>query len=802
MKSSLPRTLIVAACVASIAFGARRDTANTGAGPGVGTGWMSHDGDPGGSRFSPLTQITPANVGTLQAAWTFDTGTPSIQVTPLVVDGMMYVSAGSNIFALDPESGRVRWTFDAHAIVSRRGVAYWPGDATTAPRVYSGAGEKLIALDAKTGTLVGTFGDGGAVDLKTSVRGDVDGRFSLVSPPAIYKNIIITGGNNGEQAPSLGLYGDIRGWDARTGRLLWAFHTVPRPGEAGIETWAGESWKNRSGTNVWSFFTIDVERGLVFAPLGSPTSDYYGGDRHGANLYGNSIVALDATTGALKWYRQLVHHDIWDYDLPAAPTLIDVARGGRTIPAVAVMTKMSLLFIFNRETGEPIYGIEERPVPQSHVPGEASWPTQPFPIKPAPLARMALDPDKDFYALTPEHAAWCRDLWDKNGMYTKGPFTPPEVEGTMVTFPSTLGGGNWNGLAYDAGLGLVFTNVMNLGQVARMQRQPDSPGASAGAGADAAAASVGPPAYNRTTPWGGIVGRFWNPDSRIPCSAPPFGELVAVNVNTGEIAWKVPLGFVEELQARGLPQTGALNIGGPIVTASGLIFVGASTDRRFRAFDARSGRQLWEAALDASAHDVPMTYLAPNGRQYVVVAAGGGSYLGSPPGTKIVAFALPGATGSAPAMTSSAASAATAASANAAAVTAADALPPGDGRAAVVKMCSGCHGLRTVMAQRRTQPEWQRLVQSMAAVGAPGNEMDRSQAVAYLVWRFGRVNINTASEQDLIRIAELSAIEAAAIVEYRTHDGQFHSFDDLKKIPGLDPRRLEERADRLTLSNP
>ena len=267
------------------------------------------------------------------------------------------------------------------------------------------------------------------------MRGDVDGGFSLASPPSIYKNIVITGGNNGEQSPSSGLYGDIRGWDARTGKLLWSFHTVPRPGEPGVETWEGESWKNRSGTNVWSFFTIDTERGIVYAPIGSPTSDYYGGDRKGANLYGNSVVALDATTGKLKWHQQLVHHDLWDYDVPAAPTLVDVKRNGRTIPAVAVITKMGLLFIFDRVTGEPIFGIEERPVPQSTVPGEATWPTQPFPIKPAPLARNTFDPAKDFYTLTPEHAAYCKELWDTNAMYTKGPYTPPGVDGTMVTFP-------------------------------------------------------------------------------------------------------------------------------------------------------------------------------------------------------------------------------------------------------------------------------------------------------------------------------------------------------------------------------
>jgi quinoprotein glucose dehydrogenase len=588
--------------------------------------WPMHDHDPGGQRFSPLRQITPANVAKLQPAWTFDTGANGIQVTPLVVSGIMYISAGNDVVALEPETAKVLWRYTAPANVSRRGVAYWPGDRESAPRLFFGAGDRMVALDAERGTPVDGFGDGGSVDLKASVRGAVDGRFSLASPPSIYKNIVITGGNNGEQSPSTGLYGDVRGWDARTGKLLWSFHTVPRAGEPGVETWDGGSWKNRSGTNVWSFFTIDVERGLVFAPLGAPTSDYYGADRHGANLYGNSLVALDATTGKLKWHQQLVHHDLWDYDLPAAPTLIDVTRNGRAIPAVAQMTKMGLLFIFDRTTGQPIFGMEERPVPQSTVPGEATWPTQPFPLKPAPLARNTFDPGKDFYNLTPEHAAYCKDLWEKNQMYTKGPYTPPDVEGTMVAFPSTLGGGNWNGLSYDPTLGLVFTSIMNVGQVAKMVQGQARGG--------------GPTTWVRRSPWGGGVGRFWNPETKIPCSAPPFGELLAVNVNTGDIAWKVPLGIVESLKEKGFDKTGTLNIGGSIATASGLIFIGATIDCRFRAFESKSGTQLWETQLPACAHSLPITFMGKDRRQYVVVAAGGGSFLGAAPGSKIVAFAL------------------------------------------------------------------------------------------------------------------------------------------------------------------
>ena len=343
--------------------------------------WPSFGRDSGAQRFSPLTQITRQNVAALRQAWAFDTGSRDLQATPLVVRGLMYFTGGSAVFALEPETGKEVWKFDAGGPVSKRGVAYWPGDAEAPARLFSGVREgRMVALDAKTGAVVTGFGVRGYVDLKQSIRGDVDGSFMLDSPPVVYRDVIITGGSNGEGSPSTGLYGDIRGWDARSGKLRWSFHTVPRPGEPGVETWEGESWKNRSGTNAWTYLTVDLERGLVFAPTGSPTSDFYGADRKGKNLYGNSLIALDAATGKLKWFQQLVHHDIWDWDLPAAPALIDVTRNGRRVPAVAQITKMSLLFIFDRVTGEPLFGMEERPVPQSDVPGEQTWPTQPFPV--------------------------------------------------------------------------------------------------------------------------------------------------------------------------------------------------------------------------------------------------------------------------------------------------------------------------------------------------------------------------------------------------------------------------------------
>ena len=617
MNARISVAIVVAAWVASVSQ------------PGVSQrpgDWPSYGNDPGAQRYSALTQITPRNVATLEQAWSFDTGATNLQVTPIVIDGVMYLTGGTNIFALEPETGREVWRFDAQLKVARRGVAYWPGDGERRARIFSGvANGRLLALDAKSGEPVPEFGARGFVDLKESIRG-VDGPFMLESPPAVFGNVLITGGTNNEGEPSLGLYGDIRGWDARTGRLLWSFHTVPRAGEPGVESWEGESWRNRSGANAWTYMTVDRDRGLVFAATGSPTSDFYGGDRKGRNLYANSVIALDANSGALRWFQQLVHHDIWDWDLPAAPTLIEVTRNGRTIPAVAQMTKMSTLFILDRLTGEPLFGMEERRVPQSDLPGEETSRTQPFPVRPPPLARTAFDPARDMYALTPEHAAYCRALWNDNGMYTKGIFTPPSLDRTMVMFPSTLGGGNWSGLSYDRARGIVFTNIMNLGQVARMEKRV--PGASGGP-------------YKRTSPSASAYARFWNQDTKIPCSAPPFGELVAVDVNRASVIWRVPLGVFDDLKARGFDKTGTPNIGGTMATASGLVFIGASIDRRFRAFHAETGAPLWETMLDASAHATPMTFMGRNQRQYVVIAATGDGLLQSAPGRRIVAFALP-----------------------------------------------------------------------------------------------------------------------------------------------------------------
>ncbi len=600
--------------------------------------WPAYGRDSGGQRFSPLTQITPTNVATLTRAWTFDTGATGLQVTPLVIDGVMYVAAGEQVFALEPETGAVRWTL-RQAGVSRRGLAYWPGDPETGPRFYTGASNsRLIAIDVRTGQLASGFGTGGAVDLRAGVSVDGGtGALGLNSPPVVFQNVVITGANNTEDRPSQGLYGDIRAWDVRTGKLVWTFHTVPRPGEPGSETWPADAWKNRSGTNVWGFMTVDVARGLVFAPIGSPTSDFNGSDRHGHNLYGNSVVALDAATGRLRWHQQLVHHDLWDYDPAALPTFIDVRRNGQVIPALAQITKVGLLFIFHRETGEPIFGMEERPVPQTVVPGEYTARTQPFPIRPAPLARLTFDPAKDFYTLTPEQAAYCKNLWTEHRMFADGPYAPMPLEGNVVTFPSTLGGGGWGGVSYNPDLGLIFVNVSHLGLVGRMEARTDP--------------KTGAVTYLKNSPTGGAYGRFWSPETRLPCSAPPFGELIAVSANTGDVAWRVPLGIVESLEAVGIRGTGALNLGGSVATASGLVFIGASADSRFRAFDARTGKELWATKIETDAKAAPMTFMGRDGRQYVVIMAGGGHQLSRTTptvGSNLVAFALPGPTSKAP----------------------------------------------------------------------------------------------------------------------------------------------------------
>jgi quinoprotein glucose dehydrogenase len=685
------------------------------------TDWPSYGNDPGAMRYSSLQQIHKGNVERLKTAWTFRTGKPGSEAVPIVVDSVMYATAPDGVYAVVPETGELLWKYDA-APSALRGLAYWHGAGGLHSRVFAGNGPFLLALDVTTGKPAPAFGEEGRVDLKKGVLGDLkDGRYSLQSPPAVFGNVVITGCSNGEGSPSAGAYGDIRGWDAKTGKLLWTFHTVPRPGEPGSQTWPSNGWKNRSGTNVWGFFTIDEKRGIVYAPLGAPTSDFYGADRVGDGLYGNSLVALDARTGEMKWYRQLVHHDIWDYDAAAPPALFEIRRGGSVIPAVAQITKMGLLFVFNRVTGEPVYGMEERPVPQTEVPGEVTAKTQPFPLKPPPLAKNTFRLE-DLYDRSPEHARFCKELFATNQMKIGGPYTPLPLEGNALFFPSTLGGGNWGGVSIDPSRGLLFVNVMNIAQWGHMEKRGSE--------------------YVRTSAYGPYA-RFWDLKTRIPCQNPPFGELIAVDLATGEIAWRSVLGRIEALEAIGVRNTGSLNMGGSIATAGGLVFIGATNDSRFRAFDSRTGKLLWEAALEASGHTIPITYLGRDGRQYVaLMATGGGGYLAGGLSNSLVAFALPDVNRKPlPASVTKAVAAAAEARRGLPEVGAFAplVLPEGGAKALIEKTCgTGCHSVEVVTSQRMNEAEWTAVVENMVTRGAQASDAEINAIVDYLAKTLGR----------------------------------------------------------------
>ena len=587
--------------------------------------WPAYGRDPGGTKYSPLDQINTKNVGTLVRAWSYHTGEPGVnwENTPIVVGNVMYFATTKNrVVALEPETGKELWTFDPKATRTgeHRGVSYWPGDSKTKPRVILATQARLIALDAKTGKPAPDFGDNGEVNLRVGVADDYPkALYSISSPPTIYKGLIIVAPST-QEGPSKGPSGDPRAFDARTGKLVWRFHTVPQPGEPGNETWGPDGWKDRAGPSAWGAMTIDNERGMVFVPIGNPADSFYGADRKGSNLYANSVVALDAATGKLRWYFQLVHHDLFDYDISAPPTLVEATMNGKRIPAVAEFSKNGLLFVLDRLTGKPVWGVEERPVPASDVPGEEASPTQPFPLKPPPLTRISMTRD-EVSNISPEAHAFCLDLFDK--LKTQGPYTPFSANQMTLVFPSSMGGADWAGVAFDPKLGFIFANASNLGQTGKMTATP--PGS--------------PMPYRNQ----GAYTRFVDKDS-YPCNQPPFGELSAVDTRTGDVAWRIPLGSYEELEAKGLKNTGTINLGGPIVTAGGLLFIAATADGKFRAFESRTGKELWVTKLDSVGNATPITYRGRNGKQYVVIVAGGPGHLRGvpiPPSDVVIAFALP-----------------------------------------------------------------------------------------------------------------------------------------------------------------
>ena len=595
--------------------------------------WPAWGRDGGNQRHSPLTQINADNVASLVPAWRFEMTKAGVQSrpsqsTPLMVDGILYLSFPFyRVVALEPETGNVIWDYTApgewnspehqlhwNAGGSMRGLSYWEGDTVTAPQIVFGTEEgELFSLNAQTGIPNARFGNDGYVDLKTPdvMNGFPNMHYGISSGVAIYKHLVFTGVHNADETGSKGPAGDVRAWDLRTGDLVWTFHTVPHSGEFGNETWLNDSWQNVSGANTWSFFTIDDERGILYMPLGSAHNDFYGTDRPGDNLFANSIVAVDALTGERLWHFQAVHHDLWDLDMPVPPILFDVEQDGETIPAVGVMTKYPVLFIFNRVTGEPIYEIEERPVPQGNLPDEYYSPTQPFPVKPPPFGRISFTMD-DIATVTPEHEAACRELlMEYDGGRNRGPFTPPSVEGALV-FPSTGGGATFTGGTFDPSLGYYIINYADTGHISQLTLVEDAPDRSSFAG----------PPESRRIYWHVLPAGRMQVDGW-PCWQPPWSTLVAVDVNTGEIAWQIPFGTVE-----GAPpgvETGAPNAqkGGPTSTAGGVFFIGAASDRRFRAYETKTGQELWNVETEQLINGSnPITYMGNDGKQYVAVAAG------------------------------------------------------------------------------------------------------------------------------------------------------------------------------------
>jgi quinoprotein glucose dehydrogenase len=599
--------------------------------------WPTYTRDLAGTRFSPLAQITTKNVEQLAPAWSVkltpetpagggrgrggEKGAPpaepaqdgrgagaaggrgpaaNAEATPIVVNGTLYLPAGNRVLALQADTGKEVWVAQLPFPTPARGVAYWPGDRNNPPRLIFTANAKLVALNANTGKIDPGFGNEGVVDITVPWNG----------VPTIYQNVVMLGANPGENL--YGPPGDTRAY------------------EPGFGSWEKDSWKNYSGTNVWGWYmTVDEQRGTLYMPLGSPAGNYYGADRPGNNLFGNSLVAVDAQTGKYLWHFQTVHHDLWDSDLPPAPGLVDITRNGKKIPALAVIGKPALMFILDRTTGKPVFGVEERPVPKGDVPGEWYSPTQPFPVKPPQLARNSFNKETDMVTpedTTPEHVKACEELWVRaGGYYNAGPYTPflYHEEGapprSTLQFPGN-GGPNWGGTATDPRTGYVYVQTHDAALSGWVEKKRPEGNYGSGNGS--------PQLYDRGSidgpgPYFGFNASYKDASGKtisMPCQKPPWSRLFAVNANTGDIAWQVTLGINENLPP-GKQNVGGSGSAGPIVTAGGLVFIGATSDSRFRAFDSKTGKELWVTKLDRQANANPMTYLAKNGKQYVAVMA-------------------------------------------------------------------------------------------------------------------------------------------------------------------------------------
>jgi quinoprotein glucose dehydrogenase len=646
-RAALPLLLAIAALVGAC----ERESPPPPGGPVA--GWPAYGGDPGGTRHSPLTQITRENVRALERAWTYRTGDLppgppgagklAFEATPVLDDGTLYLCTPLNkIVALDAESGAERWVFDARPAfeggwtATCRGVAVWrdphaaPG-ANCGRRVFLATVDaRLVAVDAGTGRACAAFGRGGSVDLRAGIGEIEGGEYYVTSPPVSIGDVVAVGALVADNRRVDGPGGVVRGFDARSGALRWAFDPVP-PGTPPLPPAPDGTPRFHRGTpNAWSIFSADPERGLLFVPMGGPSPDFYGGHRRGFDHYGSALVALDGATGRVAWSFQTVHHDLWDYDVASQPTLIELEREGARIPAVVQPTKVGHVFVLHRETGEPLFPVEERPVPQGDVPGERYAPTQPFPTFPPPLHPHRLSPE-DAFGFTPWDRGHCRRKLA--ALRNDGVFTPPSFEGSL-TYPGTPGGANWGSAAWDPDRRLLVLNQSRIGMAHRLLRREDVAdgertkyiGTSPQAGTPYAVRQDVP-----LSPFG------------VPCTPPPWGTLLAVDFAAGRVRWEVPFGTTRDLAPVPIPlRFGLPNMGGPIVTASGLVFIGAALDDYLRAYDVETGEELWRDRLPAGGQATPMTYrLRDDGRQYVVLAAGGHGTLGTTPGDWVIAWALP-----------------------------------------------------------------------------------------------------------------------------------------------------------------
>ncbi|MFC0774816.1 pyrroloquinoline quinone-dependent dehydrogenase [Terrimonas alba] len=617
--------------------------------------WTNYANDPGGMRYSPARQVNTTNVKTLKPAWTYQSGElktyegtnigakAAFEATPLMIDGVLYFSTpGNRVIAIDGATGKELWVYDPkvnlkgdYSEVTSRGVSKWinsnrkPGDNDYMRILSATIDGRLIALDASTGKPVEGFGKNGIVDLKKGV-----GAIQVTSPAAVINDLIVIGSAMGDNTRIDFPPGVVRAYHARNGKLVWSWDPIPRkPTDAGYNTWKGDKVKKTGAANAWAPISADPALDMVYVSTSCPSTDYYGGERKGDNLYANSIVAIKASTGKVVWHFQTVHHDIWDYDIPAQPLLIELERNGKKVPAVVVVTKMGHIFVLDRKTGEHLFPVEERSVPASDVPGEEAAKTQPFPTQLPALGLQKVTAD-DAWGPTPELLQQAKDRINKH--INQGIFTPPSLKGSIIT-PSNVGGMNWSGASYDPQQNLLITNVNRL--AALITLFPKTANTTKAVNMALPRAEVAP---QEGTPY--IMSREYlfaiDNGQFVMQTKPPWGTLAAVDLVSGKLKWEVPLGIMmDPAKYPDAAKWGSINLGGAITTAGGLTFIASSLDGFFRAFDTSTGEMLWQSMLPAGGQATPMTYEL-NGKQYVVIAAGGHGKLGTKLGDYVVAYAL------------------------------------------------------------------------------------------------------------------------------------------------------------------